>query len=370
MLAANLLFSSPLAAAAAPAVAAPSSLEAARALAGSGNFSGAITELASYSAANPADTEAARYLGDLYVRTGDLKSAEDTYVAILQAAPRDKTTHDRLGNVYAADDRVSDAIEQYQLSLPDVIAYYDLVRLHRRVGDLAQFVARSQARAERNAQDYGAQIGYGAILRALRRPAEALDYLRRAVALQPQSCAALTELGNAFLDLDKRGLAGDEFRDCLAVLPNDYGALVDLSLTYDPNREADAARGLLERALQLQPDRPEALIDYGYLTDATGDMQAAMRYYERALETDVLSRDAYLDLGYDYGELHMFAQAEAAFLKGLSVSPNDGRIEYLLGQAYSEQGKASLAQMEFSAATHSDEPEVAQAATATLATMQ
>jgi tetratricopeptide (TPR) repeat protein len=127
---------------------------------------------------------------------------------------------------------------------------------------------------------------------------------------------------------------------------------------------------LLDRAIALQPNRPEALVDFGYVSDALGRSEDAIAYYHKALEADILARDAYVDLGYDYQEQRMFAQAEAVLLKGLSVSPRDGRIEYLLGKTYSQQGKRTLALQQFTAAARSDEPEVSEAATAALTTLQ
>ncbi len=348
----------------------PASLDNARGLAGAGNFTGAIAALKPYVDAHPGDAAALRYLGDLYVRTGAFKLAESTYLALIQATPQDKTAHDRLGNAYAADDLVPQAIAEYQLSLPDVVAYTDLVRLHRRIGDLPAFVEKYRALAQNGNDDYGAQLGYGVVLRSLHRPAEASTYLERAVALAPRSCAARTELGNAELDLERPASAAAEYRQCLAIEPNDYSALVDLSLTFDPARDAEAASALLDRALKLQPYRPEALVNYGYLSDATGQSDKAIGYYQRALAADVLARDAYVDLGYDYQQQRMFALAEAVFLKGLSVSPSDGRIEYLLGQTYSQQGKRTLALAQLSAAVHSDEPDVSRAASAALTSLQ
>ena len=262
------------------------------------------------------------------------------------------------------------AIAEYQLSLPDVVAYTDLVRLHRRIGDLAAFVEKYRAHAQSNSGDYNAQLGYGVILRSLHRPAEASPYLERAVGLAPRSCAAHTELGNADLDLEAPAQAAAQYRQCLAVEPNDYSALVDLSLTFDPTRDAAVASALLDRALELQPYRPEALVNYGYLSDAAGHNDKAIGYYERALAADVLARDAYVDLGYDYQQQRMFAMAEAVFLKGLSVSPSDGRIEYLLGQTYSQQGKRTLALAQLTAAASSDEPDVSRAASAALTNLQ
>ena len=363
----------------APAVAAPdaqaapppiSNVADARTRASAGDVKGAIAELSAYVTANPGDRDATVYLGDLYLRSSDFKSAEKTYLAVLSRTPDDKVIHDRLGNAYAADDMTVEAIDQYERSLPNIVAYADLVRLHRHIGDLPQFVAKYRSDADQNSTDSAAQLGYGAILRDLHRSAEAAPYLQRAVTLLPRSCAAHTELGNTYLDLEQKTSAAAEFRQCLATDPNDYAALVDLSLTYDPRTQADVARGLLDRAYRLQPNRPEALVDYGYLADAAGRTDEAIAFYQRALATDVLARDAYVNLGYDYQEQRMFPLAEAAFLKGLSVSPSDGRLQYLLGQIYSEQGKRNLAVAEYAGAARSDEPEVQRAAAARLATLQ
>jgi tetratricopeptide (TPR) repeat protein len=141
-----------------------------------------------------------------------------------------------------------------------------------------------------------------------------------------------------------------------------------LSLTYAPNANASAARALLDRAVRLKPNRPEALIDLGYFADRDGNSGNAIAYYSRALAGDVLARDAYVDLGYDYTEQRMFDLAQEILLKGLSVSPSDGRIEYLLGDTYLQQGKRALAKAEFAAAAAtSDEPEVSRAARQRLA---
>jgi tetratricopeptide (TPR) repeat protein len=337
-------------------------LEGARALASAGKFAEAAALLESYVGTHPNDFDAVQYLGDLYVRLGKLKTAERTYSLIVSARPQDKTAHERLGNAYAADDLLPEAIAQYQQSLPDVVAYTDLVRLHRRTGDLARFVADNAALAEKAPSDASAQLGYGVILRELHRTAEAASVLQRAVALSPRSCAAHTELGNADLDLHRIADASAEYKDCLALDPSDYSALVDLSLTYDPVADADEARALLDRAIALKPNRPEALVDYGYLADLNRGGESGITYYSRALAADVLARDAYVDLGYDYTQQRMFDLAQEVLLKGLSVSPSDGRIEYLLGDTYSQQGKSALAKAEFAAAATSDEPEVSVAA--------
>jgi len=350
------------AAVSAQAAASAAELQAARSLADAGDIKGAITGLATYVAANPADIAAAKFLGDLDVRAADWKDAQAAYLAVLVIDPGSKEVHDRLGNVYAAEDLIPQAIAEYKKSLPDAVAYADLVRLHRRLGDLDAFVASYRKEAEDSPTDPLAQYGYGLILRDLRRPADALTYLLRAVDLAPRSCPVEAELGNAYLDLNRTASARASFHACLALDPNYYPALIDLSDSYDPVTESAAARGLLQRAIALRPDRPEAFVDLGFVEDANGEMTSAIENYQNALARDVLCRDAYVNLGYDYQVQHQFLLAEAAFLKGLSVSPSDGRLEFLLGATYVEQGKRDLARQEFANAARSEEPDVSSAA--------
>jgi hypothetical protein len=53
-------------------------------------------------------------------------------------------------------------------------------------------------------------------------------------------------------------------------------------------------------------------------------------------------------------------------LRGLSISSDDGRLEFLLAKMFEHQGKIALAKREYQDATHSDEPDVAAAATLAL----
>ncbi len=344
----------------APPRAAGADLERARGLAASGEYRRAAAVLEADRNLS-GDAAAEQYLGDLYVRLDDLKAAERIYLALLAVDRNNKTVHERLANAYAAGDAIPQAIAEFQASLPDVVAYTDLVRLHRRIGDLPAFVERYRLAADTPSSGAADTLAYGVILTELHRASEAASYLERAVAATPRSCPARTALGNAYLDLDRASGAAYQFRECLAVEPRNYSALVDLSTTYDPQRESASARALLDAAIRFRPELPDAFVDYGYLVDATAP-GSGIAYYRRALANDVFSRDAYVDLGFDYAEERSFALAEAAYLKGLSVSPKDGRLEFLLGETYSRQGKAALSAVQYAAAASSDDPDVARAA--------
>jgi tetratricopeptide (TPR) repeat protein len=347
-----------------------SAIAAARKRVAAGDLVGAIALMATYVAAHPTESAPARYLADLRYRSGDVAGAERGYLAILALAPNDRETHNRLGGVYAAQDRVADAIAEFQKSLPDFGAYGHLVELHRRLGDLDRFEAEYRRAADDHPLDAGAQYAIGVIYRNERKTGLAIASLERALALQPGACPVFAELGSAYLDANRVDAAVGVLRRCLALEPNNYAALVNLGDAEIAQNDLAKARLHFERANVVRPDGPEALIDLGYIEDSAHDWDGAVAFYLRAIGVDPLARDAYVDLGYDYDQHRLYTLAEAAFLKGLSVSPSDGRLHYLLGVTYADQGKRDLARMEYQRAVASDEPEVARAASRNLSFLQ
>lgn len=344
-------------------------IDATRKRVAAGDLDGAARALAVYVAAHPEIVEPARYLGDLYYRQADFASAERIYLQVLRYHPDERATHDRLGGIYAAQDRIQDAVNEFTKSLPNPAGYGHLVDLHRRLGDLADFEFRYRRAADGNIDDAKAQYAYGVILVDEHRPAEAIPYLQQALSLTmtPQACSPLAALGSAYLDLGWTDKAVDVLEDCLARDRENYDSLVNLSAAYLGRQELVKAREVLDHANSLRPDGVEALINLGYLEDEENDWNKAVEYYLRAIAVDPFARDAYVDLGFDYDQHRLYPLAQAAYLKGLSVSPGDGRLHYLLGVIYVEQGKLDLARAEFERATKSNEPEISREAARRLA---
>ena len=108
-------------------------------------------------------------------------------------------------------------------------------------------------------------------------------------------------------------------------------------------------------------------IDIGYIHDSQGDWKTAITFYNRAIRSDPMKPEAYIDLGYDYNEHRLFPLAEAAYIKGLAVAQDDGRLHYMLAVTYNLQGKIALARDQYRHAIASEEPIVVRAAQAELA---
>ncbi|MCU1578778.1 MAG: tetratricopeptide repeat protein [Rhodoglobus sp.] len=345
----------------------PAVLDAARAKVAAGDTKGAIAGLAPYVADHPQDGAAGRLLGDLYFRVPDFARAEKVWKAIVAITPDDREAHSRLGSLYAAQDRINDAMREFQLSLPSRGGYVGLVMIHKRAGTLAQYMASLQYDTDQHPFDVAKWSELGNAQRALHHYQTAYDAFSHVVAIRPSSCAARVDVANALVDLGRIDPAITHLNACLAVDNNYYPAVVNLGEAYLEKNDHATARPHLDRALAIRPEAPEALVDIGFIHDAQGDWKTAISYYNRAIRSDPMKPEAYIDLGYDYNEHRLFPLAEAAYIKGLSVSQDDGRLHYMLAVTYNLQGKIALAREQYRHAIASEEPIVVRAAQAELA---
>jgi len=342
-------------------------VQAARAKMVGGDFTGAIHDLQDYVPAHPDDVAAARLLGDLYFRIPDYRSAERVWRAILDRAPGDRQTHNRMGSLYAAQDRTAEAIEEFEKSLPERAGFEGLVAEHLKRGDLNDFSRTYRAIVDENPFNIANVNFYANILRAQHRYADAQPYFDRIISLKPGDCAALVDAGNNEIDLGKLAIASERFEVCLRIDPANYPALVDSGEAAMERDDIPTARAFYERALAVRPNGPEALIDVGYLEDDKGNWRTAVVDYIRAMSANPLRPEAYIDLGYDYNEHQLYELAEAVFLKGLSVAPQEGALHYMLAVTYNLQGKIALARGQYELALTSNDARVVQAAQAEMA---
>jgi tetratricopeptide (TPR) repeat protein len=345
----------------------PIVLDAARAKVAAGDTKGAIDGLAPYVAAHPGDAAAGRLLGDLYFRVPEYAKAEKIWKALIAATPDDRETHSRLGALYALQDRIGESMTEFQLSLPSRTGYVGLVMIHKRSGDLPQYLAQLEFETDQRPFDVAKWSELGQAQRALHHYQLAYEAFSHVAAIRPASCGARVDIANALVDLSRIDPAITNLKACLAVDANYYPAVVNLGEAYLEKADYETARPYLDRALALRPEGTEALVDIGYIYDTGGDWKTAIMYYNRAIRSDPMRPEAYIDLGYDYNEHRLFPLAEAAYLKGLSVSPDDGRLHYMLAVAYNLQGKIALARDQYQHALASEEPIVVRAARADLA---
>lgn len=320
-----------------------------------GDLNGGINELATYVAGHPGEIGPERLLGDLYYRRGEMRKAEDTYKHIITYAPLDKETHSRLGSVYATENRVDDAIAEFNRSLPGTDSVPDLVQLHLRKGDFGRYRREREVAARTYPTDSEAQLELAQVYEALHQPILSMTYFQRALDNDPNSILALNGLGLSYMDQNQFEKAVTEFNACLQIDSYNYACEDNLGATYLESARFPLAAAVLDRAHRMAPERAEALVNLGYLADVNGDWKKAVSLYVQAMTVYPYSPDAYIDLGYTYNMHGLYPLAQAALLKGLAVAPLDGRLHFLLGDAYQHQGNEAMAEVQYKAAAGADD---------------
>lgn len=334
----------------------------ARELIAAGQMDSAVKHLEDFVASHPQATDAARFLGDLYYRLGRFDRAEAVYKQLLARNPHDKETHNRLGVVYATQNHVDDAISQFESALPGTDSIRDLVLLHLRKGDLAQYQAQMLRAADDQPTDSDIQEELGEIYETIHRPADAVMYFRRALDSNGNSIAALNGAGMAYLDLRDYMTASRYLTDCLNIDAGNYACLDNLGVArIQAGLTSDALREF-QKAHRLEPERPEALVNFGYLADLSGDWKRAVTYYVQAIAVNPYVPESYVNLGIDYEHNGLYPLAQAALIKGVAAAPYDGRVHFLLARAYAAQGERALALAQLKAAQSSLDPDVAEIA--------
>lgn len=331
-------------------------IQAARERVAADDLDGAIRGLATYVAGHPGEIAPERLLGDLYYRHGELAKAEEQYKHILTYAPKDKETHNRLGSVFATENKIDAAIDEFDRSLPGTDSVPDLVALHMRKGDFPQYKYEREKAAIDFPTDPEDQLELGDVYLAIHQTELAVRYFRRALDEDPSSLQALNDLGRGYLDLQDYESAIDTFGKCLGRDAGYYPCAVNLGASYLESKRYAQASNILNIAHRLQPERSEALVNIGYLADVNGDWKRAVSYYVQAMTIYPYAPEAYINLGLDYNNHGFYELAQSALLKGLAVAPDDGRLHFVLGDVYSRQGNQAMATVQFKKALDSYDP--------------
>jgi tetratricopeptide (TPR) repeat protein len=144
----------------------------------------------------------------------------------------------------------------------------------------AAFSAQAQQAmdtADRNPQDFTAQIRAAAIFYQLSSLDKAELYLKRALDLKPDDPDALTGMGHTKYDTGDFVTAATYYEKVLAKQPNDADLRTDLGNTYSRRQPPDYDRAIVEfrKALEANPRHEQALVRLADAALHKGDKETA-----------------------------------------------------------------------------------------------
>jgi protein O-GlcNAc transferase len=174
------------------------------------------------------------------------------------------------------------------------------------------------------------------------RPDIAVEFLRRAIAINPTDGSTYINLGKAFEGLGQLDDAIAAWRKSLELRPN-ADAAFNLGLTLHGRGQLNDAIVAYRQALELKSDHPEAYIALGNALNSTSQFAEAAQAYQHAIRLKPDYAEAYNNLGIALKNMGQLDQAIAAYHQALRLKPQYVSAHTNLGNVLGNIGELDAA---------------------------
>lgn len=178
----------------------------------------------------------------------------------------------------------------------------------------------------------------------LRRWADAVPFLHRALAAQPDSVYIRIRLARCFYETDRYDEARQAAEAALALAPQNSSAHVLRGYALAAQRQFDEAAASFREAVRAQPDSAYSWQAFSLLSkrvEYRGELLAAAR---EAVRLDPTNPWAWFALGQAYGSFSDHAESAEAFRRFLALSPESSPGHNNLGWAMFNLGDLDAAE--------------------------
>jgi protein O-GlcNAc transferase len=180
----------------------------------------------------------------------------------------------------------------------------------------------------------------GSLLHRTNRSEQAIQHLRRAIALSPQRTDFLPPLLEALCALNRRPEAIAEARAMVAAQPDSADAHHILAQLLLNTGDAAAAVPHARRVVKLLPDVALVHRTLAAALAASNQPNEALAVMDRAITLDPNSIDAIVDRGTLLQNLGRFDEAIAAYEAALRIAPHHINALHNMAMCYAQRGRA------------------------------
>lgn len=154
---------------------------------------------------------------------------------------------------------------------------------------------------------------------------EALDILVQLVLEDPSNVAALEEIADNELSLERYGRAEIAAAQAVALDASSYTGHYILGFIRSQESKWEDALKRLKEANRLKANNPEILRCLGWVLFKSGQRPQGTVTLERSLNLDSENTLTLCDLGVAYLEMQNYSKARALFVRALDLDPQNSR---------------------------------------------
>ncbi|CAE21984.1 TPR repeat [Prochlorococcus marinus str. MIT 9313] len=189
----------------------------------------------------------------------------------------------------------------------------------------------------------------GSIKREKKRFDEGIDFLSRAISLQPDNPDAIYNLGNVFKDSERWDEAISCYEKTLGLRAESPEALNNLGICLKEVERFEYSEIVLRRVVSMQPGLAGAWLNLGNTFKEQEKYSEAKASYRNAIDLKPDFEAAYFALGLVLKEEGKVEEAIASYRKAIELKPDFADVYFALGLVLKEAGEFEAARQIVSA---------------------
>ena len=260
------------------------------------------------------------------MQAGKDKLAERLFKEVLQSQPKHVPTLNLLSILLTRSDRFAEAEYYVRLALAENATsdatFYNYGLILKALKRPAEALQRFTDALKINASVAETWNNRGTVFNELKRYREAVADFDRAIALNRNYPDAFFNKGNALADLKSYQPAVAAYDRALALRPDLVDAWLGRGNVLTELKEYDNAFAAYDRVLALKPDLAAAWLGRGNILAATLRYDEALAAYDKALASDPALAKAWLGRGNVLIRGKHYDDARSAYDRALASDPN------------------------------------------------
>src|SRR5436309_2997489 len=160
-----------------------------------------------------------------------------------------------------------------------------------------------------------------------------------ALAIDPKSSVAHSNLGSALIAQGKLAEASEHYRQALSINPNDADAHTNLGMALARQGKLIEASDQFRRALEIMPDNADVHYNLGMALARQGKPAEASEHFQAAVRINPNDADAHYNWGNALARQRKPAEAIAHYQQTLRIKPDSADAYTNWGNVLAQQGK-------------------------------